>query len=167
MGPAEPLYQDVNFRILDAQCSSSTAIPFGEVRGGTLTVECLYNSATLIKESSEWRSNTLLILDRDIVDEDDLVLISREIIHPDIALTKANSGVFGPVMVHCLFVGSKANGSVSNVELYVDYALVIRASTSSFKDAYERIGLLAHHSIDQADYHNWFQASSVGILQIH
>ncbi len=166
LGPVQLFCQDVNFRILDAQCSSSIVNPFGEVRGGTLTVECLFNSVTLIKESSKG-SNTLLILDRDIVEEDDLVLISQEIMHPDIALTKANSDeVFGPVMVHCLFVGSKSNGSESNVERAVEYALVVCASTS-FEDAYERIGLLATHSIDQADYQNWFHASSVGIFQIH
>lgn len=166
LGPVQPFCQDLNFRILDAQCSSSTVNPFGEVRGGTLTVESLFNSAILTKESSKG-GNTLLILDRDIIGEDDLVLISQEIMYPDIALTKANSDeVFGPVMVHCLFVGSKSNSSKSTLELAIDYALIITASTS-FEDAYERIGLLrTHYSINEADYQHWFHTSSVGVFQI-
>lgn len=166
LGPVQLFCQDLNFRILDVQCSVSTVNPFGEVRGGTLTVEGLFNSALLIKESSKG-GNTLLIHDRDLVEEDDLVLISQEIMYPDVALTKANSEEgFGPVMVHCLFVGAKSNGSRGNVERAVEYALVITASTD-LEDVYERIGILATHSVNKANYQNWFHTSSVGRFQIH
>ena len=166
LGTPPTFHQDRSFRVLEAHCHSSTVNPFGGVSGGTLVIETSFNSAIMVEENT-MRANTLLILDRDVVDEDDLVLISDKIMYPDVALRKANfNATVEPIEVYCLLVGSTLSDSTAHGAVHAKYALLVTAS-SAWEGAYERVGFLSTADTEIDDYRDWFHGSSVGSFRIH
>ena len=175
-------HQNPVFRLIDAQCCSSSINPYGEVSDGVLAIECSYNSAIFSKRDAR-AINDSLILDCNVVEEEDLVVVTIQTMHPDVALDRLISDeLLDFTIVYCLFIGSeprdfeaerKLNAycppetpkAPEDTVLATDYGIVVKES-SSWDGCYERIGFLRQLHWGTEDYNNWFHNTIDGVFKI-
>ena len=173
-------HQDPAFQVIQTQCRSSTLNPYGEVSDGNMIVQCSFNSAIFVKRSAR-AGNSSLILDCDVAGEDGLVMITIQIMQPDVALDKPNSDeVLDSTIVHCLLAGSGPRSfaaqkafdvhhspepsSDDDINYLTEFSIIVKDTGTD--DLYERIGFLERQRQDAVDCYNWFHQSQHGEFKI-